>query len=76
MVVPRGIYVPTLLLPSTPPGLILVMAFYSLEEGGANQHNVVPASHNLEFWPHSFGHIALPTMCKRSRLQRALLPKG
>ena len=31
-----------LLLPLMLPGLILVTAFYSLEEGGTNQHNMVP----------------------------------
>ena len=41
-VVTQGIYVPLLFLPLTLSDLILGTAFYSLEEGGANQHNVVP----------------------------------
>ena len=40
--IPQGIYASALLLPSMPPDLILGMAFYPLEEGGANLCNVVP----------------------------------
>ena len=73
--VTQGIYVSVLLLPLMPPGLVLGMAFYPLEEGGTDKHNVVlhPIVWNLgpPVWVHH-----LPTMCERSRLQRALLPKG
>ena len=41
-VVAQGIYASLLFLPSMLPDLILGMAFYSLEEGGTNQCNVVP----------------------------------
>ena len=65
-----------LLLPSMPPDLILRMAFYSSEEGGANQCNMVPHPIVWDFgcmiWVHHFAH----NMCERSKLQRALLPKG
>ena len=60
MVVPRGIYVPALLLPSMPPGLILGMAFYPLEEGGTDQCNVVPHpivwNHGPLVQVHHFAH--------------------
>ena len=39
--VTRGIYASVFLLPSMLPGLILRTAFYPLEEGGADKHNVV-----------------------------------
>ena len=58
--VPRGIYVPALLLLLMLPGLILGRAFYSLEEGGANQRNMVPHPivWNLgpSVWAHRFAH--------------------
>ena len=41
-VVAQGIYVSTLFFPSMPPGLVLRTAFYCPEEGGTNQHNMVP----------------------------------
>ena len=41
-VVTQGIYASSLLLPLTPPDLILRMALYSSEERGSNQRNMVP----------------------------------
>ena len=40
--IPQGIYASALLLPLMPPDLVLGMAFYPLEEWGANLCNVVP----------------------------------
>ena len=42
LVIPQGIYSPAFLLPSMSPALILRLAFYHLEEGGANLCNMVP----------------------------------
>ena len=59
-VVSRGIYAPVLLLSSMPPDLVLVATFYSLEEGGANQRNMVPHPIVWDFghtvWAHHFAH--------------------
>ena len=73
--VTRGIYVSALLLLSMPPDLVLRTAFYPLEGRGTDKRNVTlhPIVWNLA---PRFGHITLPTMCERSKLWRALLPKG
>ena len=42
MVIPQGICAPVLLLLLISPVLILRTAFYPLEEGGTNLHNMVP----------------------------------
>ena len=47
-----------------------------LEEGGADKCNVVSHPIVWNLGPPDSGRIALPTMCERSRLWRALLPKG
>ena len=76
-VIPWGVYVPVLPPPiDIASALILRPAFYPLEEGGTNLWNMVPHPIVLESWPPLFGHIALPKMCERSRLWRALLLKG
>ena len=58
MVIPQGIYASVLLLPSMSPALILRLAFYPLEEGGANLCNMVlhPIVWNLgpPVWVHHF----------------------
>ena len=76
MVIPQGVYASVLLFPLTSPALILRLAFYPLEEGGTNLCNMVlhPIVWNLgsPVWE----CIALPKTCERSRLRRALLPKG
>ena len=77
MVIPQGhLCTSVILLPLTSPNLILRSAFYSLEEGGTDMHNMVPDPIVGNLGPFVWVHCITQKVRGVQVMQRALLPKG